>query len=115
MDSFKKGFLCLIILALVIGFSGCGAGNEETPSEPVDENTVIIEDYKYQPAEITIQAGETITWINKDSVRHNAKGDSFDTGLLGKEESGEQQFDEAGTYDYHCTPHPYMKGKVIVE
>lgn len=115
MNRIRKGLICLFIMVVAIGISGCGAENEEVPSEPVDENTVIIENYKYQPAEITIQSGETITWINKDSVRHNAKGDSFDTGLLGKEESAEQQFDEPGTYDYHCTPHPYMKGKVIVE
>lgn len=104
----------LVILVLIFGFSGCGSAGEEE-DVPVDENTVVIENYKYQPAEITIQSGETVTWINKDTVRHNAKGDNFDTSLLGKGESSQLTFEEAGTFDYHCTPHPYMTGKVIVE
>lgn len=105
-------FAALLMLAAV---GGCGAApNDNPPSEP-DGNTVIIEGYKFQPAEITIQSGETVTWINRDSVRHTATGDSFDSGLFGKGESFQQAFDAAGTYDYICTPHPYMKGKVIVE
>ncbi|HWQ80585.1 MAG TPA: cupredoxin family copper-binding protein [Anaerovoracaceae bacterium] len=114
----KKHFLkfmgVLIMLLLVFGLSGCGPAEEEN-AVPPDENTVIIEDYKYQPSEITIQSGETVTWINRDSVRHTATGDSFDTGLLGKEEASSITFEEAGTFDYICTPHPYMEGSVIVE
>ena len=116
MNQTKQLFISLIMILLIIGISGCGAATEDESSEAVfDENTVVIKDYKYQPAEITIKTGETVTWINKDSVRHNATDDTFDTGLLGKDKSAQQQFDEAGTYDYYCTPHPYMKGTVIVE
>lgn len=115
MDKIRNVLIGFLFMVLVLSISGCGAGEEAAPPEPIDGNTVLIEDYKYQPAEITIQSGETVTWINMDSVRHNAKGDSFDTGLLGREESAEQQFNEAGTYEYYCTPHPYMKGTVIVE
>lgn len=104
----------LMITLLIVGISGCGA-SEPKESEQIDGNTVIIEDYKYSPAEITVKVGETVTWINKDSVKHNAKGDSFDTGMLAKEESGEITFDSAGIFEYHCTPHPYMTGSVIVE
>jgi len=114
MNRLKQLLICIIILTLMISIIGCGAEKEEE-SLPPDEYTVIIEDYAFQPAEIKIKSGETVTWINKDSVRHNATDDTFDTGLLGKDKSAQQQFDEAGTYDYYCTPHPYMKGKVIVE
>lgn len=115
MNRTKQLMISLAAIVLMIGISGCGAAKEEEPSTALDEYTVIIEDYKFQPAEITIKSGETVTWINKDSVRHNATDGTFDTGLLGKDKSAQQQFDEAGTYDYYCTPHPYMKGKVIVE
>jgi len=115
MNRTRQLLIRLIVIVLMIGISGCSTAKDEASSVPPDEYTVIIEDYKYQPAEITIKSGETITWINKDSVKHTATGDSFDSGLFGKDETFQQQFDEAGTYDYICTPHPYMKGKVIVE
>lgn len=105
-----------VIFAVLLIFGAAGCSNEpDEETVPQDENTVIIQDFKYQPAEITIQSGETVTWINKDSVKHTATGDSFDSGLFGKDESFQQTFDEAGTYDYICTPHPYMEGRVIVE
>ena len=101
---------------LILATSGCGSTEDENTDEPIlDSNTVIIEDYKYKPAEITIKSGETITWINKDGAGHTATGDSFDSGLLGRDKSYKQTFDEVGTFDYICTPHPYMKGKVIVQ
>lgn len=76
-----------------------------------------IEDFAYVPATITIKAGTTVTWTNKDSVRHTATSDTglFDSGLFGKGESFSYTFTEAGTFTYFCTPHPYMKGTVIVE
>ncbi len=112
----KKLILVGLLLLLIAAVAACGNGGESQASAiPADGNTVVIKDFKFQPAEMTIQKGDTITWINQDSARHNAAGDSFDTGLLGKGESSTLTFDEAGTFDYICTPHPYMKGKVIVE
>lgn len=107
----------ILLLAMLHGSIAFGLYNglfTGPPSEP-EGNTVIIEDYAFQPAEITIQSGESVTWINKDSVKHTATGGSFDSGLFGKDESFQQTFDATGTYDYICTPHPYMKGTVIVE
>lgn len=114
MKKYTKWVSMVLILFLVLGLSSCAPATEEEIVPP-DENTVIIEGYEYLPAEITIQAGETITWINKDSVKHNATDDTFNTGLLAKEESAQVTFEDAGTHNYHCTPHPYMKGTVIVE
>lgn len=118
MRGIKQVFVSMIIVALITSIVGCGEAKGQDPSEPApDEHTVMIEDYKFQPEEITIKSGETITWINKDKVRHTATStnDYFDSGLFGKDESFQQTFDEAGTYEYICTPHPYMTGKVIVE
>lgn len=104
-----------MILMMGIAVTGCSKAQDEKPPVPAtDKNTVLIQDYVFQPAEITIQAGETITWINQDTVGHTATCDSFDSGLLKKGETFKQTFNETGTFDYICTPHPYMKGKVIV-
>ncbi|MBA4383952.1 MAG: hypothetical protein C0410_04395 [Anaerolinea sp.] len=78
---------------------------------------VEIEDFTYAPVTITIKVGTTVTWTNKDSVRHTVTSDTglFDSGLLGKGESFNFTFTEVGTFAYHCTPHPNMKAIIIVE
>ena len=117
----RMGYVILILAILhgsIAAGASMGSGSRTGTGEaavPPDENTVIIENYKYQPSEITIQTGETVSWINRDSVRHTATGDAFDTGLLGKGKASSITFEEAGTFDYICTPHPYMEGTVIVE
>ncbi|UWG96599.1 cupredoxin family copper-binding protein [Dehalobacter sp. DCM] len=112
----KKNILGIIIMGLIITITGCSPVESGQSSAPEPEkNTVLIEDYQFQPAEITIQKGEAITWIYKDAVGHTATGKSFDSGLLNQDQLYKQTFNEAGTFDYLCTPHPYMKGKVIVQ
>lgn len=78
---------------------------------------VEIEDFAYAPATITVKVGTTVTWTNKDTVRHTVTADNglFDSGLFGKGESFSYTFTEAGTYSYFCIPHTYMKGVVVVE
>lgn len=107
----------LVVIAAAVVFVSCGGGSNGGNDTSSDPNTVLIEDYAYLPVEITIQAGETVTWINKDSVGHTSTDTEgeFDSGMLGRDESYEYTFDNPGVYDYYCIPHPYMKGKVIVE
>lgn len=98
------------------------------PSTPTQSSTddstnmsedfeVEIEDFAYVPGTLTIKVGTTVTWTNKDTVRHTVTSDNglFDSGLFGKGETFSFTFTEAGTYTYHCTPHPNMKGTIIVE
>ena len=76
----------------------------------------------YIPSLIVIGKGKQVTWVNEDSAFHTitsgyygAPTDLFDSGHLDPFESYTLTFDEAGTYDYFCTLHPWMKGQVIVE
>lgn len=75
-----------------------------------------IEDFSFQPASVTVNVGDSVTWTNADEAAHSATADdgSFDTGTFGKGESRSHEFTEAGTYSYICTPHPSMKGTVRV-
>jgi len=75
-----------------------------------------ISDFKFTPSTITVTAGETVTWSNSGPSGHSATADdgSFDTGVLAKGASGSHTFSKAGTYSFHCTPHPFMKGTVVV-
>ena len=76
----------------------------------------------YIPSLVTISAGESVTWVNEDSAFHSVTSgfydtpiDLFDSGHMDPFDSYTLTFDEAGTYDYFCTLHPWMEGKVIVE
>lgn len=75
---------------------------------------VTIKNFAFTPQEITIKVGDTVTWTHQDSVPHTTTGNIWDSGHLGQGKTYSKTFDKAGTYDYICTIHPSMKGKVIV-
>ena len=70
----------------------------------------------FAPARLEIEAGTTITWKNDDPLAHSvtAADGSFDSGLIPPGGSWSHIFSAAGSYDFSCTPHPFMKGTVIV-
>ncbi len=75
-----------------------------------------MEDNAFQPGNLRIMAGTTVTWRNFDPVAHTAteRGEEWDTGMLGEGESASITFAEAGSYDYYCIPHPDMRARVEV-
>ncbi len=116
MKKYKAIPILLMAAMLLVFGTGCTAGGGATPSaQATDKNTVVIQNYRYTPSEITIQKGETVTWINMDSIVHTATGSGFDSGNLSYGKSYKHTFNEAGMFDYYCIPHPYMTGKVIVK
>ena len=87
-------------------------------SEPAGENiTVRIDGMRFEPANITVKPGTTVTWIHDSRMPHTITGNA--DGLRSSTLNGGQQyshtFDAAGRYDYACDFHPSMKGSVIVE
>jgi LPXTG-motif cell wall-anchored protein len=79
--------------------------------------SVTISDFKFTPDTVTVNEGDTVTWTNDGPSVHTATAEdgSFDTGSLGKGESGSATFTQAGTISYICSPHPFMHGKVVVQ
>ncbi len=88
--------------------------------KPVPEapqtTSIIIKDYAYSPATLTIKKGTTITWTNQDIAKHTVTGDSGGplSEFFGKGHSYSYTFTKAGSYPYHCEPHPYMTATVVV-
>ncbi|MBA2862012.1 cupredoxin family copper-binding protein [Methanococcus maripaludis] len=112
-------YIAAISIIFTIIFAGCqmeSPVDTSTNFEAQNEATVLIEDFSYKPSSITVRVGATVIWIQKDSVRHSVTSNEgvFDSGLLSKGISWNYTFNEAGTYDYYCIPHPYMKGTVEV-
>jgi len=86
----------------------------------VSATEVTISNYAYSPQNITVKVGDSVTWTNQDSVQHDVvSDDGVSNGpgsqLLSQGESYSFTFTKAGTYNYHCSPHPYMTGTVTVE
>ena len=112
----RKEFLRFGTLGLVGGVglalsSVAGARKQRT-------RTVVIQDFTFKPAHITIERGTRVIWINKDRSPHTAtakNGKSFDSGLLRKEKRYSHTFKRAGKKPYFCKIHPHMKGSVTVK
>ncbi len=125
------------LIALVIAIIFGASQTEEEPSIELEETPEVIPTVTmptkssrpgceetndcYIPSQVSIQAGETVTWLNEDVAFHSVTSGEygnpdgmFDSGHLDPNESFAVTFDESGTYDYHCTLHPWMYGKVVV-
>ncbi|MDD5181788.1 MAG: DUF333 domain-containing protein [Candidatus Nanoarchaeia archaeon] len=78
---------------------------------------VSIKDFAFNPGTATIRTGNTVVWTNDDSAPHKiiADDNSFESVSLSSGDSFSYTFSEAGTYSYHCSIHPSMKGTVEVQ
>lgn len=79
-------------------------------------SNVTIQNFQFSPQSITVAAGTTVTWTNRDSVSHTVTGDNGGpaSSQIATGQSYSYTFATPGTYTYHCTIHPMMKGTVIV-
>ncbi|MGD9533824.1 MAG: cupredoxin domain-containing protein [Candidatus Nitrosocosmicus sp.] len=85
------------------------------------EKEIVIEpdsskDVVYNPAEITINMGDRVIWVNKDFGIYTVTENQglFGSKDLRPDQTFEYTFENTGTYEYHCKLHPEMVGKIIV-
>ena len=80
---------------------------------------VSIDNFAFDPKELVVTAGDTVTWVNTDDVAHTVTSNGvpplFDSKTMHTDDKFSFAFKTPGTYDYFCKPHPYMTGKVIVK
>jgi len=136
-----KKLLVLLIACLALTLAACGddddddggGGGGATTTEQTEPGTgggggdakgraasVDIPAISFEPEDITVKAGTTITWTNSDDLPHTVTkdggpGPDFDSGDLAPGDTFEQTFDDVGTIDYVCTIHPGQAGTVTVE
>jgi amicyanin len=80
-------------------------------------SSVHIDNFTFTPQEITITRGTTLTWVNDDDIPHAiaASNKAFRSKAMDTEQKFSFTFSEPGTYEYFCSLHPHMQGKVIVK
>jgi plastocyanin len=129
-----RKWLALVIACLALGLvaAGCGGDDDDdgggngggaTQEQRGGAGTeVSMRNTQFDPANVTIKAGETVTWVNDDSVPHDVEGDGpggkFSSGPPGGMAEGDRfrfTFEEPGKYEYVCRVHaPGMAGTVTV-
>ena len=122
--------IVLIVLGICIAFAGC-TGYQQSPgpattpqTQDPGSNTVTIQNFAFNPPAISVSPGTTVTWINKDAVDHEiindasgstAEGAMFKSPFIPRDGSYSFTFTSQGTYPYHCSIHPTMKGTITVQ
>lgn len=120
----KKALLILPVLGAVVLLSGCSlyrnstqpSNNQPTTStvSPISGNAISIQNFAFSPAILTVKKGTTVTWTNNDSAPHALKSNTFNSNMLSKGQQFSFTFDTIGSFDYSCSIHPSMTGKIIV-
>jgi plastocyanin len=114
-------FLMPVMAAAAI-LGACASSPEENHSSSPDAGEIWMQNVSFVPEELTVPAGTTVSWTNRDNVRHVVKSgrfgsptDQFESGDIEPGGTFSVLFETPGTYSYFCTLHPIqMTGAVIV-
>lgn len=102
------------------GDGGMMGGDQLTPAQQGTATSGVthltMQNYRYQPANIQVKVGTTITWTNQDNSPHSVtfKNGMKDSGLLTQDQSFSYTFNAPGTYQYYSTVDPSMVATVSV-
>jgi plastocyanin len=77
---------------------------------------VTIDNFTFAPAQLTVKAGTTVTWTNRDDIPHTVvSAGQFRSKALDTDDKYSFTFTKAGDYEYFCSLHPHMVGMIKVE
>lgn len=107
------------LLSLAGCFSERSAITEPPPGnlcEGSPANVVQIRNFAFAAPQLEVAPGTAVTWVNCDDVSHTSTADAggWDSGLLAPGGTFTRTFSTAGSFPYHCDPHPGMKATVVV-
>lgn len=131
-----RRFLLAPLTAAALVAAGCGDDSSDTASTasdaPAAESTpaastpavkgkeieIGMKELQFEPKDVTVQAGTTVTWKNLEDIPHNVvaeEGADFESDTFGKDGTYEFKAEESGAVKYVCTIHPGMEGTITVE
>jgi plastocyanin len=120
MTAYRKNLSATLLGAGILVALLCGALYMRQGFAASDAKAAVtIDNYAFGPGMLTVKRGTTVTWTNKDDDVHTVKSDAgpvaFKSSALDTGDSFTVTFDKAGTYQYICSIHPHMQGKIIVQ
>jgi len=125
-----QGTLLIVLAAALVGacFSERSAtapslgGECRVPltADLLGATVIILRDFSFQPPEIRVKQGGKVIWVNcsdpgDPAHTSTADGGAWDSPTIAPGETFGRTFDQTGSFGYHCTPHPFMTGTVVVE
>ena len=110
------------VIAVIGIVLACQAAHAQAPAAQESKGATVevkIDNFSFSPATITVAAGTTVRWTNRDDIPHTVvstdDAKTFKSKVLDTDEKFSFTFSKAGTYTYFCSLHPKMKGTVVVQ
>jgi plastocyanin len=124
----KHPHIAATVLAVALAFAGVACAHAQATSQqaqataavtPVSAGTVQanIDNFVFAPKQLTVKAGTTVVWTNKDDIPHTVTSDDnvFSSSLMDTDAKFQYTFTKPGKFSYHCKLHPMMTGVVEVQ
>jgi plastocyanin len=117
----------IAICAVMTASAGCGqlpnSKNDAAAASDRDRTVtsfeIVIDNFTFSPAMLTVPVGATVHWVNRDDVPHTATSSQrpkeFDSGALDTSDRFAHQFTAVGSYNYFCAVHPHMTGQIVAK
>ena len=113
--------VCLLLLVTMV-LAGCSGGattggGATTPPATTGGGggtTITEKNFTFNPANVMVKAGDTVTFVNNDSAPHNVKIDGQELGVQNQGESKTWTATKDGAYPFSCVIHPSMTGQITV-
>jgi plastocyanin len=130
-NTFAAVFVFALVAVLAIALVGCSSGSSSSGGTSstgtsggastgsggtsAGGTTITEEGFAFNPANVTVKVGDTVTFTNKDSAPHNVKIDGQELGSQNQGESKTWTASKAGSFPYSCVIHPSMTGVITVQ
>lgn len=119
----NKIIVGVVLVAIVIGglffFMQKQPANQpsttQQPQTKAEANKITIQNFAFNPETLTVKQETKVTWTNQDAATHKIKSDTFNSPDLNQGDKFEFTFNKKGSFDYSCSIHPSMAGKIVVE
>ena len=110
------GLAAVVMVAMLLLLAGSPnvTANTQQASAPAE---VKVDNFSFGPGTLTVAAGTTVTWTNRDDIPHTVVSTDgvFKSKVLDTDEKFSFTFNKPGAFPYFCSIHPKMTGKVVVQ
>ena len=107
----------VVLVAATVLSATLSSVSANAQSRPAPAQEVKIDNFSFGPATLTVAAGTTVTWTNRDDIPHNvvSTANMFKSKVVDTDEKFSYTFAKPGTFPYFCSIHPKMTGQVVVQ